>query len=282
MTAQLADFRKPVATYPKLPYGAYANMPGIRASELKVLIQRTPAHLKVWRDAGNARDSDALRFGRAVHALVLEPERASKAVVRGPDCARRSAADKAAWVEAEDQAARFDGVVLRPEDYERAVACADAVKAHPGAARLCALDGEREFTVAWTERELKAKCRMDFANGYVLDLKTTRDASAEAFSRDLFKLGYHIQADWYMRGAHAAGLPAKGFRFIAVESAPPFAVKLHEVGPIGRNLAMSKIDTALEVLARCEALNQWPGYEAGVNVAEPPVWMWEKIEGEDD
>lgn len=265
---------------PGLSYEAYARLAGVRASELKVLCARTPAHLKAYR-AAESRDTDALRFGKAVHLLALEPDRALDAVLCGPDCGRRSNADKAAWAEVEAKAAARGGVVLSYEDYKRAEACARAVLEHEEAGGLLTMPGERELSITWTERGLPAKARIDLCGTVLVDLKTTRDASEERFSRDVFALGYHIQADWYTRAALAAGLQAFRFVFVAVESAPPFAVKLHEVGPVGKSLARNRIDAALDALRRAEASGVWDGYPSGVNLCEPPPWLWEKLDEED-
>ena len=68
--------------YSQIPNEQYHGGAGVSVSMLKVLHEKTPAHLKAQRDAANDNNDDkistALMIGTAFHALVLEPEQFAK------------------------------------------------------------------------------------------------------------------------------------------------------------------------------------------------------------
>ena len=61
----------------------------------------------------------------------------------------------------------------------------------------------------------------DKINGIVYDLKTTRYNDPRKFEADAYRLGYHIQAAWYLDTMNMAGLLAKAFGFLVVPSESP-------------------------------------------------------------
>ena len=49
-------------------YADYAARPGARSSQLKTILERSPAHSRI-----QAPDSGAFRIGRAIHSACLTP-----------------------------------------------------------------------------------------------------------------------------------------------------------------------------------------------------------------
>ncbi len=71
--------------YPGIPFADYAKIPAMNCSTLR-WGEASMRHLKAAMDGHLKRDDSAdLRFGRAFHIRVLEPERyAESVIVRGP------------------------------------------------------------------------------------------------------------------------------------------------------------------------------------------------------
>jgi hypothetical protein len=107
----------------------------------------------------------------------------------------------------------------------------------------------------------------------LLDVKTTVDASIPAIRNSIARYGYHMQAEHYCRGIHAAtGLEPAGFVFAFVESAYPFAARVVELDPETYEIARRENRDALALYARCAAANEWPGYSPAVELVSLPRW----------
>ena len=100
----------------------------------------------------------------------------------------------------------------------------------------------------------------------------------EAFRRDAWKYGYHIQAGFYQMGvAISLGLDRyPPFVFLAVEKSAPYGVAVYSAS---ENFALVGRDRAGELLQRLKACRDaglgaenWPGYPAELNELELPAW----------
>ena len=80
----------------------------------------------------------------------------------------------------------------------------------------------------WQIGETWCRARPDALdpNGLIVDLKTSQDASPDAFARTAATFKYHLQAAWYIDGLHAAGVTPEqtAFAFVVIEKTPPHSV----------------------------------------------------------
>jgi hypothetical protein len=109
------------------------------------------------------------------------------------------------------------------------------------------------------------------------DLKTTtRSAHPEAFAKNLYSYGCDVQAAFYLRGIQALkGSAVSGmmdWRWVVVETSPPYGLSVIEPGPAVLELADAKVDAALKLWADCLERDSWPGYPTRVATAELPAW----------
>lgn len=263
--------------HPALSNADYRALDAVGKSDLD-LIARSPAH---WKHAVR-EETPALRIGSAVHCAVLEPARFAADYVTAPACDRRTKAGKEAL--AEFEAANAGKTVLSAEDAQLCTLLALSAQAHPRAASLLRY-GQPEVSALWTDAEFGVRCRarIDWltAHGWVLDLKTTQDASRAAFARSCASYRYHVQAAWYLDGYLAASgeLPL-GFVFLAIEKAPPYAVALYELDAEavewGRRLA--RRDLARYAAAR--ELDCWTAYPPEVQSLSLPRWALNQLNQE--
>ena len=256
--------------YGNLSGEEYHKEPGLSASGLR-LLDKSPLHYK----AAPRADTEALRFGTAVHCAVLEPERFEREYTRAPEgIDRRTKEGRAAWSEFE--AASEGKTVLKPEDHKALLGVAEAVHAHPLAGKLLT-GGAAEQSLFWNERvyyggrwaDILCKCRPDYVKPLldgpvIVDLKTTRDAGAAKFQRSAYwDFGYHIQAAHYLRGFEAAtGETARGFIFVAVEKEPPWAVNVFQAAANFLAAGTMRAEELYKVFAACKDNDEWPGYPA--------------------
>ena len=216
--------------YTDIPAADYHAMTEYVSNSMLGRFARCPAAVKVQDE-----DSKALTFGSMFHKHTLEPYTFADEYAVAPEgIDRRTTAGKAAWAEFE-QTAQYRTVVTAA-DYALAKQMAAAINAHPFASRLMQTPGRAtEQSVFWLDglSGEPCKCRIDLTfpeQRTLVDLKSTSDASEEAFLRSVIKYGYARQSAMYLDGRNAVSAdPFDTFIFIAVEKTAPFRVEVYRM-----------------------------------------------------
>ena len=269
---------------------AYHAGPGISKSSLD-LVARSPLHYwekKIGPRKEVAFDTAAMRLGTLAHLAILEPELLGTSVVVAPEVNRRTKAGKAEYDAALEEAAA-NGLQLVPrKDLDTVVEMRRAIGKHRLASELLK-GGTREGSFFWTDEMTGqlCKCRPDLINRegrFAIDLKTTTDASPDAFKRSAAKYRYGVQAAWYSYGAgECLGYTCVDtFVILAVESVPPYGVALYELGQdwIMGGQMMYRRD--LNALARCLEADEWPSYPETIVPLSMPRWAASSITTDND
>ncbi len=253
-----------------MPAADYHAAEALSASGAKKLL-RSPAHYRLARTQ-QSEPTDAMRFGTAVHTLVLEPHRSDEIVVM-PAFNSRSAAGKS---ERDEWLARHAGCqAFDAATYDRVRRCADAVLAHPAAVELLA--GRREVSLFWRDGHLDVPCKSRFdalrEDGGIGDLKTTRNASPDGFRREIGAYQYHLQAAFYWL-AHESVLDRSPpfFAFVAVENDAPFGVGCYVLQSDAIRAGMRLVNQAMARYRQCLDAGAWPGYDELVQPISAPRW----------
>jgi hypothetical protein len=212
-------------------------------------------------------------LGSAAHEVLLGGESTVRVVLF--DDWRTSAAKE------ERELAREEGrIPILAKDWERVEEMVDAVRGdiveRADSPPLFA-DGDKEVTAIWRDHGVLCRCRFDWlrTDGTATDdLKTTsRSANPAMFGRTLFGMGYDIQAAFYLRAMEAMGAGSKvAFRFVVVETTPPYALSVVQLSKAALELANAKIDCAIKLWKSCLETDTWPGYPASVVEVDPPTW----------
>lgn len=239
-------------------------------------------------------ETDAMLQGSIFHKLVLEPDEFKKQYMLLPPGAPEypSARSINAKVQSEetartlkfyqDLAAAYPGIqIITREMYDTAHRMRDAVMAHSLARELVS-DGKAEQTVLFEDLHTGApcKCRPDWLrhDDVVVDLKSTTDASLDAFGRSSFNYRYYVQAPFYVDGINVEfGYErVKHFVFIAVEKTPPYGVGVYftpdDVMELGRKEYRRNLATYME----CRKSNRWPSYSEDPLALQLPAWAFKK------
>lgn len=251
----------------------HADTSAIGASGLK-LFARSPAHYyAAYLDPNRIERSPtpAMRIGTATHCAILEPERFSAEYIALPeDLDRRTKEGKQAYSELIATGAEL----LTSDDMAMVINMACAFRDNTTSRALFDRKHSVEQSIFAEVNGVSCKCRPDFmtADGLmVMDVKTTRDASPEAFGRSAWSLGYHIQAAFYRRVISAATGTTPDFIFGCVESERPNLVAYYTVPQYLLDYADSLIDTLLERYSECLASSIWPGYVSEIEMQELTV-----------
>jgi exodeoxyribonuclease VIII len=231
--------------------------------------RKSPAHFRAWQDGTTKNESSpALEFGTAVHMAILEPELFAKsyAVFTGD---RRTKDGKAAY-----EAVIASGMTtLNQEQWDNITGAAAAVHAHPAAAPL--LNGiQTEVSCFDSWNGVTVKARIDgLGKDYIIDVKTTQDASPASFGKSCAQFRYHVQAAWYQR---ITGI--NRFVFIAVEKEAPYGVACYELDQLAIDVGHSIIDEQLKTFIECQELNSWPCYPSTTQTLSLPTWAMRQSE----
>lgn len=219
-------------------------------------------------------------FGRAAHRKVLGKGDEYAAIPEELLGSNGAASTKAAkeWIED----ARARGVTpLKAEEVEMIDAMAAKCLARLAEMKI-AVDPERSEIVGIAEIDgIWNRAMFDNApmgRKYLIDFKTTTDASPEACMRAVCNYGYDVQARHYLDVWHAVTGEKRSFRFVFQEKEPPFEVSVVELmddpsldGDWMLDAA-SKIREARFLWQRGLKTGEWPGYPAKIARIEAPVW----------
>jgi len=119
-----------------------------------------------------------------------------------------------------------------------------------------------------------------FPNGLIIDGKTTTDASASGFARQVWNLDYGLQAAFYtgvyQKVFRTAGRPA--FLWLAQEKVAPFAAAYYSAGADLVAYWDKRIAETLPAIARCQVSGEWPGYPEIVTELALPIWAEKQVQ----
>ena len=242
-------------------------------------VRQSPAHYKAWVDGLLERDTQALGFGKAIHQAILEPELFARSYVIAPDfgdCRKReNKLARDAWNKENAHA-----TILRNADGIHMLGMVRAAVAHPLVAALFE-SGASEATARWDDPEtgLPCKCRTDHYRqdlATIVDIKSSSNAKADAFARDVAAYGYHRQDGFYRSGLTALGAPVEHFIFVCIEKLPPYNVAVFEVDSDDAAQGARENGALLRQLAECVGNDVWPGYPPHIQSVRLPVWARER------
>lgn len=253
-----------------------AEEPSLSRSVASILCHSSPAHARAAHPKLNPDmervDKVSFDIGTTAHALLLQGEDVA-VVVDAPDWRTKDAREQ------RDAARALGHVPLLAKDWQRVheiVAAAREQLAQVDADPPLFQDGKPEQSIIWQEQGVTCRARLDWLhNDYAAidDLKTdARSANPDTWTRRMFDndKGYDMQARFYQRGVKALTGIEPEFRFVIVETTPPYAISVVSLAPSAQEIADAKIDYALKCWRRCLDTGRWPAYDTRIAYAELP------------
>lgn len=248
-------------------------------------VGQSPKTFKNWLNSENNPPTKAMLTGSVFHTLTLEPENYQEEYIVKEKVDGRTKAG----IEYKEAFPKLSHgkTVIEPASYEAATAMQYAIENHSLAKSILAKPGRVELSFFGTDPEtgVQTKWRIDKLTdcGYLIDLKSTKDASKEQFAKSIANFNYHSQAAYYMDNTRYEGIEVKGFVFIVVENTNPFRVAVYvpdnDMIEEGRSVYRKNLD----LYARCMESGKWPGlgynYESGTYKPQEislPGWAYQK------
>jgi exodeoxyribonuclease VIII len=253
----------------------YQSHEGVSNSQLKHLARCPKVFKHFVLDENETVETDNMRLGGAFHTLVLEPELFEKMYHITPKIRRTGDA----WKKVQEVAATK--LILWEADYQMLLDMSVSIHEHAYAARLLE-NTENEASMFWEtavkNKLIKCRGRIDAIKKLdgkiaLIDLKSTADASEDAFTRQLFKLKYYMQASYYMDGYETLTGEKPGFFvFIAVETKAPYLCGVYVLSTDSDVILKGREEytNLLETYCECTAKNDWSeAYDKPVNIVLP-------------
>lgn len=266
--------------YHKIDYQTYHDtseqLNALRSSGLS-LLRRSPAHYKQAKETPQ-KETEALRFGKLFHAAIEEPidffarlqvmPQFEGVTKDGKPTKSKNSADIKRQEQEWANSIPPDSIILSEDDATTLHGMVDSLMNHKIATGILAKGiPEQSAWVECPETGVTLAFRPDFVHelGFMIDLKSTMDASEDSFSSDIFsKRGrfYLLQAAHYSYCAKIMGhAQHDSFTFIAVEKAPPYCVNVFTLSSAHLDAAEDLRRALTKRYAQCLKINEWPGYE---------------------
>ena len=215
----------------------------------------SPNHLVSYWNR-ERESTPAMIKGSLIHTLILEPEKfeSSYAIWKG---GRRAGGEYTTFCEL-----NASKEIIKPEDLDEVTPIAELARKN---ILIKNLKGT-ELLIEWDFAGVPFKGFVDgYGDGFILDIKTTSDASPKAFLRDFVKYKYYWQAALYLHANRALNLAGDlpDFFIVAVETNAPFNVQVYKVAP-------EFIDKGFtEVAKYVQAFKDWNGEPGGYEFFNP-------------
>ena len=245
-----------------IPMAEYLALDACSNSRLNDL-RRSPAHCRE-SILYPPEPTLAMKVGTAIHTAILEPD-----------------AFALAYAGAEGDK-KTKGVMIR----DLAPAVSQSVWQHKAAAALLE-NGESELSLVWVDEDTGLLCKgridhisLGFAGGTILDVKSTTDASRDAFERSIFKYGYHRQGAHYLEACRVLDLPVRHYSILAAEKDSPYCCAVYRLDEGAIDAGNEQLRPLLKRYAECVATGEWPGYPIEIQDIALPDYAWKQISDE--
>jgi hypothetical protein len=257
-----------------------APSPSLSSSIANILLDQSPVHAMLAHprlNASYAREEDS-RFdlGSAAHMMLLE--RNEEKIVRVQADSWRTNAAKAARAQAW---MNFQYPVLEHK-YADIVEMVKVARAYMLTTELGDIleTGAAEQSLLWEDSAsggnptpFWCRARPDMMTPDVtLDYKSTASASPEFIARQIGRMGYDLQAEFYVRGRKATVGHEVPFVLLFQEITRPYACSLVSLSNAYREVGKLKVARAMTVWDKCLSTGVWPGYTPKILYVEPKPW----------
>lgn len=258
----------------QVPEDVYRSHGSLSQSELKVIAEKSPAHLKHQRRCKRPQTA-AQKLGTAIHAALLEPESFEKDYIRTPKLDRRKTEDRKLGVMLLEEAKEMRKVILPDADFKTVVAIRETVAGDPALSQLLG-DGLSERACFGRVFGVDGKARPDYYvpnHHKIVDLKSTKCASRLEFERDIRKYRYHWQAVWYSDLIKELTGETPEFEILALETSAPYCAASFKIKFDLMAIARKEMQASVDLYRRCLDTGFWPGYPRSEIGATPSEWL---------
>ncbi len=220
----------------------YHSHNSISASGLKTIYKKSINH---YFNSG-FKMTDAMNFGSAVHSAILE---GGHDIAVLPELNLRTKEGKK--IKQDFINDNKGKIVIKQEEEEAINKIKRNFNNHSLAKKLVQRLTETEVSYYGNIDNVDVRVRPDGIkeNDYIIDIKTSMDASPRFFKSSIYNFAYHLQACFY---SEALGYDPAKFRFITIENKYPYTVEVFSMSEdmieYGRNAWRIAFDVWKEYL----------------------------------
>lgn len=266
--------------YGDIPEDDYHASPGVSVSRLK-RFRDLPAKAHI-----SLPDSPTLRFGSLTHLAILQPHLVDKVYFPVPlKAINRETKTFAEW---QEKAGKRE--VVRQTDFDKAMRIRDSVWSHQVGRDLLSAGASFEQSFYWRDWEtgMLLRGRADIVRpdwGVLADIKTTDDASEDAFSATISRYAYDWQAVMYQDGYELAQVQERAaplvlkrvwrpetMIFLPVEKEEPYLCHPIEVDPVELGESREELRDTIRRYKQCVDANHFPGYPSTLTRVGVKPW----------
>ncbi len=188
----------------------------ISASGLKTIFKKSVYH----HINSSFKTTDAMNFGSAVHSAILE---GGTDIAVLPELNLRTKQGKK--VKDDFIKDNTGKIIIKPEEQAAIENIKYNFNNHNLARSLVQRLTETEVSYYGKIDNIDVRVRPDGIkeNDYIIDIKTTADASPRYFKSSIYNFAYHLQACFY---CEALGYDPAKFRFLCIENKYPYSVEV--------------------------------------------------------
>lgn len=261
-----------------MPNEIYQKFTGISKSGLDK-ISKSPA---AYQTRSEFKQTRAMVIGSALHAAILEPHVFEEQYHLLPEVEDRRKAEYKKLAEMYGA----DNVLVKTE-CENLSAMTEQARRDKDVMELLNLKGNSEVSafIECPETGVLLRCRFDYLsidNDIAADIKKTKDASQEEFSKSIANFRYHVQDVMYSHIYKLiTGRELKKFSFIALQETAPHTARVYHLDEYARIIGDYYFRKDLATYADCYKRNFWPHPSANGEIGLP-YWAVNQYEIETD
>lgn len=248
--------------------------PSLSSSIANILITQSPLHAWMAHPRLNPNfqpeDVDSrMDIGSIAHAMLLERDESKVVVVSAPDWRTKAAR------EAREEAHAQGKHAILEHKYGAVQNMVKTAMSYIQTTELRNIfdTGITEQSLFWQEGETWCRARPDLLSAdrrVCLDYKTTDSAAPDVFIRQIARMGYDTQAEFYLRSELMKNTT---FVFLAQEITEPYSCSLISLSNAYREVGQAKVCRALRIWKECMDTNRWPAYPTSICYAEPSSYQ---------
>lgn len=263
--------------YNNLDIDEYHTSPGISSTGISLILD-CPARFNYEYNTKRKdldlieteKQYDKYQLGRAVHMLILEPERFDNNFLCMTEKVNLTTkAGKEIYAKAEEEARGRK--ILRVGEWEDIKAIAESVKKHPLWQKMTVRHIEQSIYFEAGILNTLLKSRPDiFNDDLIIDIKTTD--SIKQFSRSIYQYGYHRQAAMQIDALKSIDNKDRHFAFFVVEKKAPYLTACFALDLASIEQGRKEYLEAALIYSDCLTSNEWPGYSQQFELISIPTW----------
>jgi len=228
-----------------------------------------------YRKNNKTEPTASMQIGSLVHCLLLNPEDFDDLFIIMPKINKRTKEGKEEFQNILNQAEAKQLALVEQSQVDQAIDIAASVRSNRIAAQL--LDDLQHAEVVGLFQIDGIDCKAKFdgitSTQLIVDVKTTQDASPEAFAKSVATFGYHRQDAFYSKAYEAVtGEKPSAFVFICVENKAPYSTAVYVLDDEAKELGEKEINALVKKYQEYKSGLYIQDYSSKIETLTLPAW----------